>query len=116
MPYEVFWKLNPKKLESFYTAYKRKRELEDEKMWLYCGVYVKSAFETVIAHFGAGLSGKKSNAKYIEMPITKQAEENNRELTEEEKRVQTEKLFARLQIMEANFNLTHRKEEQNAND
>jgi hypothetical protein len=103
VPYELFWHLNPKKLKPFYTAYENKRKIRDEEMWIWVGAYFKSAFETVIAHFGAGLSGKTSQAKYIDKPIYKNIS-NNKELTEEEKIKQTKELFMQLSIMEANFN------------
>lgn len=33
------------------------------------GIYNLKAFETVIAHFGAGLAKKKSNAEYFKEPL-----------------------------------------------
>lgn len=56
-----------------------------------------------------GKHGKPS--KYIEKPIMQTIENDgnkNRELTEEEKREQTEKLFMSLRLMEVNFNATHK--------
>ena len=77
-------------------------------MWIWWGTYGLSAFQTVVSHFGAGLAGKKSDAKYIEKPIYEQAKKNTAELTEEEKREETEMLFAQLKLMETNYNLKHK--------
>lgn len=108
MSYELFWHLNPTKLKPFYEAYKIKKKMRDEEVWLFWGTYGYSAFETVMAHFGAGLAGKKSKAKYIDKPIMQKMEENNVELTEEQKKEKTEQLFMQLRLMEANFNLNHK--------
>lgn len=80
--------------------------MRDEEAWMFWGNYGFSALQTVMAHFGSGLSGKKSNAKYIDKPVMQKAAEEQfaAELTEEEKKKQTEQLFMRLRIMEANFN------------
>ena len=49
----------------------------------YQGLYNMTAFEVVISHFSAGLSGKKSSAKYLEHPImSEMAQDEN--LTQEE--------------------------------
>lgn len=81
--YELFWHLNPTKLKPFYKAFELKRKLEDEQAWMYWGNYGFSALETVFAHFGAGLAGKSSQAKYIEKPRLAEIIENQN-LTQEE--------------------------------
>ena len=43
VPYDLFWHLTPKKLESFEKAYKLKRQIEDENNW-----YVKVANGTAV--------------------------------------------------------------------
>ena len=106
--YELFWHLNPTKLKPFYTAFENQRKMRDEENWLYWGTYGLSAFQTVISHFGAGLSGKKSDAKYIEKPIYQQIVNKKEELTEEEKIEQTKQLFMQLQIMGANHKSTQK--------
>lgn len=50
---------------------------------MYWGNYGFSAFETVMAHFGAGLAGKNSNAKYLEKPRLAEIADNQN-LTQEE--------------------------------
>ncbi len=52
----------------------------DEQMYLQ-GLYNCKAFEVVMAHFGAGLSGRPSKAAYFERPIMQETEE---EMTQEE--------------------------------
>ena len=106
VPYELFWHLNPTKLKPFYTAFENKRKLRDEENWLYWGNYGLSALQTVMSHFGAGLSGKKSDVEYIKKPIHQQANNKAEELTEEEKIKQTQQLFMQLQIMGANHKLS----------
>ena len=81
VPYEVFWHLNPKKLESFYDAYRIKQKIRDEEAWIE-NIYTLRAFQVVMAQFGAGLSGKRSNAQYFEKPLMEE-ELVQRELTEE---------------------------------
>ena len=67
--------------------------MRDEEAWIN-NLYTMRAFEVVMSHFGAGLSGKKSSAKYYEEPLLGNIQEN-RELTEEEKQREVDKFFAR---------------------
>lgn len=58
----------PADLEPYANAHRleiRERDSLNHEM----GLYNKIAFEVVMAHFGAGLSGKKSPAKYIDKPF-----------------------------------------------
>lgn len=98
--------MNPKKLKPFQIAFDNKRRMRDEENWLYWGTYGLSALQTVMSHFVAGLSGKKSDIEYIKKPIYQQANNKAEELTEEEKKQQTEQLFMQLQIMGANHKLS----------
>lgn len=101
VPYDVFWHLNPKKLENFSEAYKLKRQMRDEEAWIN-NIYTMRAFEVVMAHFGAGLSGKKSSTKYFEEPMLKNVQ-GQRELTEEEKQREVDKFFARENARRVNW-------------
>lgn len=80
--------------------------MRDEEMWLWWGNYGLSAVSTAVEH---NLHGRKAKSKYISEPIMKKAVENQIQekklLTEEEKKKQTETLFAKLKIMGANFKL-----------
>lgn len=73
----------PADLEPYINAYNLKQKKQDEQMWLQ-GKYNLCALETVMAHFGAGLSGKKSDAQYWEKPILQLIEDESHEKTEEE--------------------------------
>lgn len=76
--------------------------MRDEEAWVN-NAYTLRAFEVVMAHFGAGLSGKSSSAKYYEKPIFSEAYEQ-RELTAEEKQREVNKFFARENARRVNWN------------
>lgn len=78
VPYDVFWHLTPKKLESFYKADEIKRQRRDEENWI-LGRYVLSAVSVAIEH---NLAGKNAKTKYIENPFLQELEIG---LTEEER-------------------------------
>lgn len=75
--------------------------MRDEEAWIN-NIYTMRAFEVVMAHFGAGLSGKKSSAKYFEEPMLKNVQ-GQRELTEEEKQREVDKFFARENARRVNW-------------
>ena len=75
--------------------------MRDEEAWMN-NFYTMRAFEVVMAHFGAGLSGKKSSAKYYEEPLLGNVQEK-RELTEEEKQREVDKFFARENARRVNW-------------
>ena len=71
-------------------------------MHAWWGSYGLSAVAVAVEHC---LAGKKAKSCYIEKPIMSEMKEKPKEstnLTEEEKRKQTEQLFMRLKIMGAN--------------
>lgn len=59
VPYELFWHLNPRKLEPFKTAYQKKLEIDNQNAWLQ-GQYIRLAV-------GSVLDGKK--CKYPKEPF-----------------------------------------------
>lgn len=74
-------------------------------------MYNMSAFGTVLAR---AFSGKrKSKAEYIKEPFSEKsmAKQDEALMTEEEKRVEREKLLMALQTMQANFELSHQGKE-----
>lgn len=73
MPYELFWRLNPRKLEPFRKAYQIKNEQEDYLAWLQ-GSYIRIAV-------GSCLDGRK--CKYPEQPLSRNSAEK-REIPGEE--------------------------------
>lgn len=80
IPYETFFKLVPNELRAFYKAYKNKKRIKDEEMWMWWGNYGLSA---LIAAIDKCLGGKNSKAEYIKEPISSKAFENDG-LTEDE--------------------------------
>ena len=68
MGYELFWKLNPKRLQPFYQAYKKNLEVykkqTDLSAWL-SGVYVKAAI----------IASTDKKYKYPEKPMLELQEE-----------------------------------------
>jgi len=102
VPYEVFWHLTPRKLDSFIKAHRLRRRMHDEEAWL-DNAYTLRAFEVVMAHFGAGLSGKRSSAKYFDKPMFGELREQ-KALTEEEKQREVDLFFAREGARRVNWN------------
>ena len=82
VPYELFWHLTPVKLKAFSEAYRIRQKMRDEEMWIQ-GRYIMGAFEVVMAHFGAGLSGKTSDVEYYPEPFMQMKNEYEG-LTQEE--------------------------------
>ena len=64
----------PADLEPYAKAYNLETREKDTLMHT-MGLYNKIAYEVVMAHFGAGLAGKKCNEKYIEKPFMQKSEE-----------------------------------------
>ena len=80
VPYQVFFKLIPNDLKSFYSSYKQKQRIEDEKVWKWFGSYGISALEFAIDHC---FNGKDAKTKYIDKPLSEMEFENDG-LTEDE--------------------------------
>lgn len=107
VPYDTFWHLTPKKLNAFFKANKLKLKVQDEQMWL-MGQYVLSAVSVAVEHC---LAGRKAKSKYVKQPFTREVEEQNKPLTEEELQRQRELFVAKLEIMKTNFELNHKNQE-----
>ena len=106
IPYNLFWRLNPKKLKPFQEAYRIKQKNRDEEMWAFCGNYVLSA---VITAVDSCLNGQKARSKYIEKPLLKDRLNDEKEMTEEELQRQRELFVAKLLVMKTNFELNNKK-------
>ena len=106
VPYDVFWHLNPKKLKPFQIAYENKRRLRDEEQWMYWGSYGISALSVVIEN----VLSKNTKVEYVKKPILQQVASTSENLTEEEKKKQTEHLFMQLMIMETNHKSSKNKQ------
>lgn len=105
VPYDVFWHLNPKKLDAFVIAHKQKMKEQDALMHLWVGTYGISALTFAIDHC---LNGKKAKMEYIKELALNQVEKDNTPLDENELQRQRELFVAKLQTMKANFDLNHR--------
>lgn len=62
-------KSKPIELVAYGKADRLNQKKKDEELWLQ-GFYNLQALQVAFAHFGAGLAGKKSDAKYLDKPIT----------------------------------------------
>lgn len=81
--------------------------MDDERDYMH-GLYVMRAFDVVMSHFGAGLSGKKSKAKYYDKPLLSDFEKKDRELTEDEIQVKRNAFVANLMAMKKEFDMNHK--------
>ena len=79
----------------------------DEEMWAQ-GQYTLSA----LSHVMSRLSPKGKRINYPEKPMLREQTEKRKEecLTEKEKKNERDKLLMSLQLMQINFNKTHKKE------
>lgn len=104
--YKTFMKSTPIVFPSFYKSYLLKRKMRDEELWLQ-GKYNLEALMVALAHFSAGLSGKKSSAKYLKEPVMKNIG-NNGALTEAEKQKAVDKFFAKEKARRINWKRNHK--------
>lgn len=80
VPYDVFWHITPKKLESFEKAYRNTKRAKDEENWL-MGQYNLKAFSVALDR---ALHGRKAKSEYFKEPVMWKFIDES-ELTEEEK-------------------------------
>lgn len=100
--------MNPHIIKLLLKGHEEKIKEQDYMAWL-SNQYTLSAVSVAVEHC---LAGRKAKSKYIEKPLMQEIEEKKKEnkpLTEEEKKRQTEQLFLKLRIMGANFKLNHGK-------
>ena len=107
VPYDLFWHLTPKKLESFEKAYKLKRQIEDENNWC-LGIYFCRSLSVALDN---AFNGKNAKSRYFEQPIFSNIENNEHELTEEEKEREVDLFFKQQNAMRINWQRNHRKNE-----
>ena len=112
--YNDFWHMNPHIINLIVRGHNKHLQIMDAMMYTWFGNYAFSAVSVAVEHV---LMGRKAKSKYIEKPVLKaleeqkaEQEEKGIELTEEEKKRQTEQLFMRLKIMGANFELSKKAE------
>ena len=97
--------MNPHIIKLHQKAEQERMLRTDYINWLN-GIYTQSAVGVAVEHvFG----GRKAKSEYIKNPILQEAEEKRQiesgELSEEEKKRQTEQFFMKLRIMGANHKL-----------
>lgn len=103
MSKKEFMKSLPIELPAFYKAYKQRRKIRDEEMWI-MGQYIMSALDATVCNNSLWKGKHGTPSKYIEKPIFSQYEEKKeRELTEEEKQSQLDKFVMSLKLLESNF-------------
>lgn len=105
---EHFWESTPKELEPYVKAHEMTLEREDRANYT-LGLYIYSAVGAVI---GAAFGNKK--AKYLEEPFSetsrKQKEMEN--MDEETKMKYVNQLFAKLGVMQTNFEMEKKRKAQ----
>lgn len=96
-------------LKGYEERMKNQMREQDILNW-YLGQYFASALDCTVCN---NTLWRKKNSKphsYVEKPFLQEKEgkqQENKPLTEKEKKRQTEQLFLKLRIMGANFNLNH---------
>ena len=109
VPYDLFWHLNPTKLESFNDAFELMQKMRDEDNWMK-GAYIYNAVYIAVHNVVSEAFGKKGNAEYINKPMFTNIEGNN-ELSEEEKDRQVDLFFKQQNAMRINWQRNHGKNE-----
>lgn len=104
---EKFWDSTPEELKPYLKAHELKQKAKDNDMWQ-MGIYVMSAVQAAVQN---SLFGRKSKAEYLKEPLTNKVHEKKKMLTEKDKKSEREKLLMTLQLMQANFELNHSKDE-----
>ena len=106
---ELFWTLNPRRIQPYLEADKRKQEKRDLEMWR-MGFYVQNAVAVAIDKV---LNGRKSSLEYMDKPLLEKYKESQEEveLSEDEKMRQVEALFMSLQTLSTNSKLAKKSKE-----
>ncbi len=105
--HDIDWSC-PADLRPYEQAYRLEKQKNDNDAWLTFGTYGISALTVAIDRC---LNGRKARSKYIEKPIMQELEEKNKPLSEEEMDRQRELFVAKLEAMRVNFELNHKKKE-----
>ncbi len=87
VPYDLFWKLNPRKLMAFLKADQKKQQQRYNEMWL-LGLHVASALDATVCN-AMPFTKRKRKGKYFEEPIRVTPK------TEEEKKAEEEQALQR---------------------
>lgn len=95
----------PKELEPYDIAHRKKLEEQDYLQYMWWGNYGISALGFAIEHC---FNGKRAKSKFVDKPILKNIEEQNKPMTEEKLQRQRELFVAKLEVMKTNFELNHK--------
>lgn len=98
VPEEKFWDSSPKELKPYTIAYRLNMKAKDAESWR-LGMYVMNAMSTVMAN----AFSKNSKAQYLKKPFLSDMEEEYHEPTEEEMKMERDRLLSTLMIMKDNF-------------
>ena len=106
---ELFWTLNPRRIQPYLEADKLVQEKRDAEMWR-MGIYVQNAVAVAIDKV---LNGRKSTLEYMDKPLLEKYKESKKEveLSEDEKMRQVEALFMSLQTISTNSKLAKQQKE-----
>lgn len=102
---------SPADMKPYLKAHEAELKEQDYMAWIQ-GQYFASALDSTVCNNALWREKGSKPHNYIEKPIMQgisEKQKENKPLTEEEKKKQTEKLFMHLRIMGANFNLNHDK-------
>lgn len=105
--HELCWSC-PADVEPYIKMYELSERKADEHAWLQ-GMYTYEATLTALENV---LAGKKSKLKYSEKPYTTKARENKGQIAHDEKMKKVKGLFMQLEVMKANFDITHPKDKE----
>ena len=106
---ELFWTLNPRRIQPYLEADKLVQEKRDAEMWR-MGMYVHNAVAVAIDKI---LNGRKSTLEYMDKPLLEKYKESKKEveLSEDEKMRQVEALFMSLETISTNSKLAKQQKE-----
>ena len=106
IPYDVFWNITPYELDIMLEAYKERQRHINYMMWVN-GIYTMSALSATVGNMFKK-KGVEPN-KYLEEPLP--VFEDRKELTEEEKLSEEQKLLLTLEAMQRAFEMNKKDKE-----
>lgn len=94
----------PKELEPYSIAHRKKLEEQDSLQYLWWGNYGIRAICVALDH---SFNGRKAKSKFVDKPVMKMMEEQNKPISEEDLQRKRELFVAKLEVMKTNFELNH---------
>lgn len=102
VPYDTFWSLTPNEFEVIFNGYIEQQKMKNYMNWIN-GAYTLSALQSVLS----SIFNKNKHIDYCKKPIP--IFEETKELTEEEKKIEQEKILNMLLAMQTAFEVSHPK-------